>query len=498
MTIPASALVSVIPGVVSAGGRALDLSGLVLTSGNRVPIGSVLSFPSVAAVGTYFGLSSTEAAIAAIYFQGPDNSTAKPGALWFTQFPIAPVGAWLRGGSVAALTVAQLQALSGTLTITVNGVLKTSSAISLAAATSFSNAATIILAAFTAPGFTLTYDSISGGFLFADSTTGVGSTLTFAGGTLAASLALTSATGAVLSQGAIVATPAAFMASVVAQTANWATFMTSFDPDAGSGNVLKQEFASWTSSQNDEFAYVCWDTDVTPTLSTSATSSLGYILGQSQASGTILIWGPDYTKAAFTCGFVASLDFTRTNGRKTLANQHQAGLTVDVTSQTVWANLLANGYNCYAAFATANDSFVGMTDGSITGPYLWADSYVNQIWLNNGLQLALMTLLFQGNSIPYNDAGYALMEAACADPINAAVNFGAIRPGVALSALQVAEINQSAGTPIDSILSTRGWVLQILPATAIVRAARQSPPATLWYADGGSVQQINLASIEVQ
>ena len=83
-SIPASYFVSIVPGVIIAGGSALDLNGLMLTSGTRTPIGSVLSFASSAAVATYYGASSTEAQAAAIYFLGFDNSNVKPGALLVT------------------------------------------------------------------------------------------------------------------------------------------------------------------------------------------------------------------------------------------------------------------------------------------------------------------------------------------------------------------------------------------------------------------------------
>ena len=49
-TIPASTVVDVIPSVLNAGGSALDLIGLCLTPFKRTPIGSVLSFPTQAAV----------------------------------------------------------------------------------------------------------------------------------------------------------------------------------------------------------------------------------------------------------------------------------------------------------------------------------------------------------------------------------------------------------------------------------------------------------------
>jgi hypothetical protein len=84
------------------------------------------------------------------------------------------------------------------------------------------------------------------------------------------------------------------------------------------------------------------------------------------------------------------------------------------------------------------------------------------------------------------------------DAINQGVNFGAIVAGVALSEAQKTEVNRAAGLVIDTIIFQRGWYLQVTPAIAQVRRARTSPPCTLWYADGGSIQQITLASIEIQ
>ena len=77
------------------------------------------------------------------------------------------------------------------------------------------------------------------------------------------------------------------------------------------------------------------------------------------------------------------------------------------------------------------------------------------------------------------------------------MNFGAIRAGVPLSAAQKAQVNAAAGVIIDPILATRGWYLQVLAATAQTRGLRQTPPIKLWYMDGQSVQQLNIASIDI-
>jgi hypothetical protein len=478
----------------------------MLTTNASIPIGTVQPFASYTAVANFFGALSTEASLAQNYFNGFDNSTQKPGNLLFYQYPTAPVSAYLRSGSLASLTLTQLQALSGVLTITVDGTVKTSSNINLSSATSFSNAATIIAAAFTT-GPTVTYNSQLSAFVFTSTTTGATSTMTFATGTLSAGLNLTSATGAVLSQGAVAATPAGAMNAITLLTQNWAAFMTVFEPVLAD----KVSFATWTAGTNNRYAYICWDTDSNAIVPGNTTCFGAQVIANSY-SGSVPISGNAAAAAAvgstlaamlppiaaFILGSIASIDFTRTNGRITFAFKSQSGLSAVVTDQTTGNTLIANGYSFYGAYATANQGFTFFYNGSVGGKFTWLDEYINEIWMNNALQLALMTLLTQVTSVPYNDSGYALISAACADPINAALNFGSIRAGVPLSALQIAEVNNAAGIAIDSTLSSRGWYLQIRAATAQVRGARQSPPMTLWYMDGGAVQQLNLASIVVQ
>lgn len=571
-TIPASAIVNVTPSVLSAGGDALDLNGLLLSTNTRLPIGAVLSFATPTDVDNYFGATAAEAVLAGIYFNGFDNSTVKPGALLMAQYPQAAGSAYIRGGNISGLTLAQLQALSGTFSIIIDGVLQTS-AVNLAAATSFSNAAQIIendlnihgvqAAAVTGSigGTTLTvsaissgaiavgdlvsgtgvtaqtyitamvsgtggagtytvnnsqivgsvamtlyspgveYDSVSGAFIVHSGTTGSGSTMAYGSGAMATSLLLTLLTGAVLSQGAAAATPAAFMDAITAITQNWASFATVFDPDA-SGNANKLAFAAWTNGQNKRYAYVVWDTDASPTTTSPATSSLGYLIKQASYNGITVIGeeqsnpgSPLNQIAAFVLGAIASIDFQQANGRADVTFRSQAGLTANVTSRAVMDSLIANGYNFYGAYGTANDQFVFFYPGSVSGSFLWLDSYVNQIWMNNAFQLALMQLLTQQLSIPFNLAGDTQIETALADPINAAVSFGAIRSGVDLSASQIAAVNSAAGAIIAPTLTQRGWYLKAAVAAPAVRQARGPKQLIFWYTDGQSVQQINLSSV---
>lgn len=558
-SIPASELVSVQPGVLSAGGNPLSLNAIMLTTTATVPVGVVQSFSTLADVQDFFGASSTEALYATSYFLGYDNSYVKPGEIKFAQYNTSAVGAWLRGASLPALTLAQVQAVipavftasiaattmtvtakaSGTITkgmlltgtsvtsgsrvgdqltgtaggtgtytvtltgttssttvtgaydlsVTVDGTPVSFSTINLSAASSFSAAATAIGSAL---GETVTYNSQLQAFQINSGTTGAASTITTAAyGALSTLLALTTTLGATLSQGAAVAVPGTFMAAVAQYTQNWVTFMTLWEPDT----TNKTLFAAWANGTNARFAYVAWDTDANAAVAGN-TTCFGAVVEAAGYEGVIPVYS-DPLVAAFICGTAASLDFARTNGRITFAYKSQSGLVASVTDATVAANLIANGYNFYGSYATANDQFSFLQPGQISGNWAWIDAFIDQVYLNNQFQLAGMSLLSNAGSVPYNQTGYSLLRAAFMDPINQGLNFGSIRAGIPLSSQQAALVNQAAGVDISRTLEQQGFYLQILPATAQVRALRGSPPCTFWYTDGGSVQRIQLASIDV-
>lgn len=495
--IPASQLVNVLPGVLAAGGNPLSLNAIVLTADASVPIDTVQAFPDAESVADFFGGSSREATIAVIYFDGFDLSTTKPSTLYFAQYNAGAVAGYLRSGSFEGVTLTQLQAISGVLTITVDGVAHTTGSINLAGASSFANAATLIEAALTAVGAYLdvTYDSQLNAFLFTSSTTGAASAVSFGSNTIATGLkVLVSSPGAITSPGAIAAVPSAFMADIVAALQNWATFMTVFEPIT----AVKLQFAAWVNSTHDRYAYIAWDSDAS-VLAGASPSSFGAQVAVLEYDGVVPVYDTTGDIAAFVCGAAASIDFEQTQGRISFAFKGQDGLAATVTDAVSYQNALSNAYNCYAAFATANDRFVNYQPGSTPGDWRWFDTYVNQIWLNNALQLAFMELLAQVNSIPYNQQGYNQLRAAALDPINAALNAGVIQPGVTLSNSQRAQINTAVGAPnAASVVQTQGFFLDIKDASPEQRGLRASPPMTLYYTDGGSVQQIELSSIEVQ
>lgn len=144
-SIPADQIVRVLPQVLNAGGNPLAFNGLFLTLNPRVPVGTVLDFPNDGnSVDDFFGPASQESAWADIYFLGHDTSTIKPDSLLVARFPAAAAAAYLLGGPINTLTLAQIQALQGDLSVVVDGYPHTASGLNLSGATSYSAAAALL------------------------------------------------------------------------------------------------------------------------------------------------------------------------------------------------------------------------------------------------------------------------------------------------------------------------------------------------------------------
>lgn len=513
MTIPASQVVKVNPGVLSAGGEGLVLNGLFLTENTLMPTAKVLSFaPGPAGnlaqnVAAFFGVGSTEALMAAIYFQGPQNATLTPSAMLFAAYNAANRAAFLNSG--LGLTLAIVNALSaGTLTISVQGTPKTSASIDLSAASSMSDAASLIFAGFTSPGFTVAWNATIGAFVFTDSTTGASSTLSYAStDALATGLKLTQATGALLSQGAVADTPATAMGNALNESQNWVDMVTLFEPDLSD----KEGFATWFSQAGDEYAWLAWDSDSEASGDPSGNTSFGAVALAAKYNGVCCIGGDPaavpvgsmlaamvMAVATMIAGAVASIDFQATNGRDTFAFMQQAGLIPTCANAQTAQNLLANGYSFYGSYATRNQNFVFFYNSQMPGDFDWLDTFIDDVWMNDQIQVTLLSLLTAIGAVPYNAPGYGAIRAALVNgPIAAALNFGAIRTGVELSATQIQEVNTAAGQAVDSLISTQGYYLQILDPGATARQNRTSPTINLWYTDGGAIQQITMLSQDI-
>lgn len=288
---------------------------------------------------------------------------------------------------------------------------------------------------------------------------------------------------------------ASVLNKIVNISQNFAGFMTAWEPSIAE----KQAIATWVSQQSDRYWYVAWDTDAQAIVQ-GTTEAFGVWLQNQNIDGTTAVY-QDPLVAAGCLGWMASLDFSAVNGRRNLFGIGLAGVSATVTDGQTASNLTANGYTFYGLHGNGLGRFTFIRNGAVSGQFLWADSYINQMWINASFQYDLVEMLLQNGNIPYNTQGDAIISASLQDTINQAKAFGAIRTGVTLTnAQQLAVINSTGIASSAGTLQTNGYYLYTSAAStpASTRIARGSPACKFWYTDGESIQSINIASIEVQ
>lgn len=486
-SIPASEIVTVLPSVLGAGGTAMALNAVIISDDVKFV---AKEYSNADAVGNDYGTTSDKYKFAQIYFNGFTGSTVKPSALFISKYSAVDSAAKLTGASLRSMSLDQLKAITGAISVTIDGVLKTGT-IDLSAATSFSNAATLIATALTAA---VTFDTQLQSFVIASGTTGATSSISFATGAAAEALALTELTGAQLDNVTTVDTATTAMKRLTNYTLNLSTIVV--ETSTALNDDIQKEIATWVSLQNHRYWLVKYGEEPTALIPNNTTNFAGWVAENNVADVTC-VYGT-FEHAALCAGYAASLNFSELNGRTTMDFRSTSTLAHSVTDVDDANALESNGYAYYGAFATANDRFIFLRNSIVSGEFKWVDAYLNQIYFNSQLQLAQITGLVANKSIPYNEVGKSKVRASAQDPINEMLNFGGIQTGVALSEQQKSIINNEAGVDAATIIFNQGYYLMIRDATAQVRAARGSFPIKLWYTDGGSVHSINIASINVQ
>lgn len=489
--IPYSQLVNIIPGVIGTGANPLSLNAIFIDKDAKIPTSGLLEFYDRAGVAEYFGSDSDQAALAGVYFNGFDTATRRPGTLFFAGYAETARAGWVRGQSLAGVTLDELKAITGTLTVVVDGGSAVNASIDLSAATSFTNAASIIEAAIGAT-VDVTWDALFSVFVITSATTGATSSVVITAGFVAEALGLV---GGYSSTGAAIDTPTSAMDRIVTQSNDWATFMTTFKPDQDD-MVL---FAEWVGTQRQRYGYVAWDSS-SAYFTPNNPATFGKYVENQKLGATVVVYDTTAKTAAFVCGYAASINWDELNGRATPAFKSQEGLPYTVDTLAKANAVLSNNASYYGHYSGPGAGNVDncFQDGRMNGSiFQWFDTFVNQIRINSQLLLAIWSGLRAAKAAPYTSRGENLIRAWAQDPIDEGLNNGSIVPGVVLSNAQKVEINSQVGFDVSETLFTQGYYLHILPATAQVRGQRKSPPLKLFYCDGGSIQQIELASIAV-
>lgn len=510
MAIPASHIVDVQPRVITGGSNNLEFNGLVLSRNETISSDTmVLEFTTARAVGEYFGLTSPEYEAAQVYFTGYVNKFTAPRAFFVARRIDDIASAWVRSAP-NTITLAQYQEITdGSINVTIDGQALTITDVDFSTATSLSEVGELLAEAIASNGgddsgpvVNVIYSSLNRSFTLWSTTLGASSEVSYptdgATGTgLATLMGFTEARGSVHSSGSAPLSVAEQMAAILGKTENWVSFTTLYEAEAD--EIL--EWAAWANA-NYGWLYVPYTTDPNTPNPDSATDPASQLKDAGYNHTAIFYGGLEY--AAFLMGAIACIAWERLNGTVTLAFKRQDGLAATVIDEQSAATLERKNCNYYGNFATRNAEFVFGYEGVLSSRgsnaamnYAYIDPYINSVWLNNRLQVALMDGLTRTGRLPYNERGYTQIRAWMMDPTNDALNNGAIEPGVVLSEAQKSELFNEAAQDISGELYTQGYFIQILDPGAPVRAQRETPIVNYWYTYGGAIHRIEVASTTI-
>lgn len=525
MSIPASDLVSITPRVLAGEGQELAFNGLFLTSNPLMPVDTIQRFFNASEVAEFFGYDSDAYKAAVVYFNGFDNSLQKPSCLFFFRHIATDTASFVRGlpSENEGELLNHLKAITnGQITINLGPSPLTLNAMDFSQCNSLSACAKVLQDAINNEGSdtnselwlktTVEYSSLTKAFSVFAGVKGSEIAASPFTGDVAEVMGLSLSTNAAVSVGGSARSYTETLDRAVTYTANFVSFST---VEEVTNLEDAQALANWTNAHaidGDQFLYVYYSTDVT--LAANNTDSQASAVGKARVGsarvvnagsgqeivkdfkannyeGVTAVYG-DLRYAAFIMGCAASISWAAPNSVISFAYKSQNGLIANVTDKATAAKLDLMGINYIGDYASRSDQFVLLQKGSMFGQFSWIDTYLNNIWLNNKLQTAIINGFEVNFRVPHTPEGYALIRAWIQTPVQAALRNGVIEPDITLSSSQIQALKAEAGQDISTSLIRNGYYFQIDEATAQTRSERESPPCRFWYTSGGAIHKISL------
>ena len=471
-----------------------DLIERVFTSNYLAPNNAVVEFTggptnALAAVGNYFGITSTEYVYASKYFGFISKKGTSPQKISFARYTTADSPAQLIGGANAASLSDVKSITDGTFTVVVNGDSKTVESINLSAATSLENAAELLTTAFSGASVdaAFTYDANTNRFVLATTATGADATIGYGSGDAAIALGMAeSSTGSILSQGAAQQTPVECLTASAQQSNNFLTF--DFLTDV-SGNAA--DIASWVNAQNNNYL---WTEMVTPENASTVQSAVD---GMNGVCLTLDIYS---AYASFMPGAMyAAIDWNRENAAINAMYQQFNGVQPSVTTDADKAKYDALKINYYGQTSQGGQPISFYQNGVLQGPISDMSVYVNEAWLKDSFFTNLMNLRLGLDTLPASDTGRGLVLGVMQETISTALKNGVILPGKTLTSAQKASITQMTNDSQawTNVQSNGYWLDAEVVQYTEDGVEKYKINYTLIYAKGDSINKIDGSDIMI-
>jgi len=517
-------IINVNSSVVSAGFTGVSLVGLFLTENKLIQAYPVepKSFTSAAAVGSYFGLQSSEYQLAQVYFKSYTGSLSYPSFIKFVSAnPLIGSDAYLIGKIVKSPTalVSSVKALATPeLTIVANNTdyELTLSQSDFSADVSISDIAETINTnlALQTTDFEV---SITDDSRFQIVSTSNTDTIDYCpSGNIADLLTLTADTSEVISQGTVSIIPTELMESIVDVDTNWMSFSyveRLTGDDETSGYPISVELAEWVGTKQNDFVFFPWSNNANCLNTSSATNiatifrnaGLGTRTPDTSSGQTVynvpmsVIWGANDSNIGVYSAFYASIgsstNYTQRNARTNFAGKRQTGLSTNVNNNSDFDALTQQAFQVYGSFSSAAQGYQFTEDGSVGGEFLWIDNLYDSRWLSDQIQNSLATLISNSKNISYTSDGISKVEAVLNGVATTAINAGVIQSGNTFDETQIASFVELTGTDVSAQMTAQGYYIYFPPVTPAQRASRSPLQVTFLYTNGGSINKFSIGKV---
>lgn len=397
----------------------------VITTGERLR-----QYADINGVLADFTNTSPEYFAAVLFF----SQNPRPAILYIGKWALTATAATLLGGvptSPNQVVSGWTGVTTGSMKVTVDGVLKTLSALNFSAAVSMNNVAGIIQTAL-GGGITCVWNANYKRFEIRSSTTGAASTISYAdvtgsGVDISAKAGLSLVGGASVPVNGIIAESP--LAALTALSIYGAWYGCEFAP-AVSTDITDNQYIACAgfieaSSPNRIMAIT---TQAAASLDPTQTgdlgsqlSALGYNRTFMQYSGNSL-WA---SGSAFARAF--TVNFEGNNTTLTLKFKQEPGVLPEVLNETQAAALKAKHINVFVEYANG----VAILQEGVMASGAFFDTVHGTDWLQNRVQTDVFNALFQSpTKLPQTDPGMHVIATVIENGLSKGVDNGLIAPGV--------------------------------------------------------------------
>lgn len=384
-------------------------------------------YTGIDGVAADFGTTAPEYKAAALYF----GQTPQPNFLY--------VGAWARvatagslHGSIlggAAQALANFTAITtGSMKITVDGVLKTVTALDLSLVTNLNGAAAALTAKIA--GATVVWDANNARFVVTSATTGATSAVTFGianttGVDVSSLFGLTLANGGYVTDGVAAESVVSAVNTMTASSGKWYGLQVAASVAPTDDEHLAIAELIEASTLSRIYGVTTQNSGALDTVTTTDVASRIKALGYKRTFVQYCSNNKYATASLFGRAF--TVEFQGSNTTITLKFKQEPGIAPEYLTESQAAALKSKNCNVFVEYN--NDTAI-LQEGTMANGYFF-DEVHGTDWLQNDVQTDVYNLLFTSTTkIPQTDAGVNQILTRIAGRLDQAVTNGLVAPGV--------------------------------------------------------------------